>query len=131
MGALGLRSNEKVKVYYNKVTLGNRETGHIVHLGCPSIELPWRQATEYAEKKMDSKEWTVYLIPALNSLKTTIEEEEEAEEEIRTIKCSCGNEEEEQGNDELLDQFLFAGKDEFYTYYLCNECMEEVKSKII
>jgi len=119
-----LGTNEKVTIYYNKVTIGDRSSGHIVHIGCQSVDVPWRQATEYAEMKISSKEWDKYLIPALNSLETTYEDQApQDEEKVSYIECKCGNKEEVTGGPEELNEFIW----ETANYYVCTQCHNEVQ----
>ena len=105
-----LRTNQKVKVYYNNLTLGNKATGHIIHEGCPSVDIPWRQATEYSEKKISTKEWSQYLIPELNSVKCL--HEHEAEVEVKILRCPNGC------SKEAYDENKPEGTGMFRTIYL-------------
>lgn len=127
MGVMNLSPNEKVTVYYNNITIAGRESGHIVHVGCPYEKLPWREATEYAEKKIDSGEWSEYLIPALNSIKTTFEDQDDLNtEEDLSIVCKCGNTEKMEGGPEELTKFYWEVKN----YFICGECHSEVQVEL-
>lgn len=128
-GQTGLGQHEQVTIYYDLVNVEQKP--YRIFAGCPSVKMKWREAVEYADKKISSGEWKSYVIPALTGAECIFSEEEveigEEEKEKRYIECPCGNAEEEQENDSMLDQFLYSGADEFFTYYVCGECMNEVK----
>lgn len=121
--------NQKVTIYYNNLTLGDRTNGHRVHENCPSVDVPWRQATEYAEKKISSKGWSVYLIPELNSLHCTFEGKDTQEEEKEYITCpnQCSKEELDEDNYEGTGMFkpYFLNGVSSRPEYICNICMSD------
>lgn len=63
--------NQKVTIYYNEVDIANKP--YRVEFGCPSVTISWREATEYAEKKITDGEWSQYLIPELTGVETIFE----------------------------------------------------------
>lgn len=105
-----LSANQKVTVYYDSITLGDKTTGHIIHEGCPSVKIPWRQATEYSEKKISTKEWSQYLIPELNSIKCR--HEHEVDEDQKMLRCPNGC------SEEAYDEDNPEGTGMFRTIYL-------------
>tara|TARA_R110001606_G_scaffold203594_3_gene351689 strand:- start:1668 stop:2063 length:396 start_codon:yes stop_codon:yes gene_type:complete len=125
-----LGSNQKVEIFYNQVDISKKV--YKVLANCPSVKVPWRQAVEYADKKISDKEWTEYLIPELTGAKVIFEEESITEGEImRKIICTCGNEE-EMDIDIPRDhsrEFIHSMNDgEGEAFYICTQCHNEVKS---
>jgi len=121
-----LERNQKVTIYYDRITLGGRENGHIIHSGCPSVKVPWKESIEYAEKKIDSKAWSVYIIPELNSLTCHFPDEEGAEYETEFIKCpnKCSEEEFSDDDYEGTGMFtpIFLNGRLSRPEYICNIC---------
>jgi hypothetical protein len=81
--------NQRVTIYYNDLTLGYKSSGHRIHENCPSVDVPWKQANEYAEKKISNKEWSVYLIPEFNSIACYHEGQDPVDEQ-KTLQCPNG-----------------------------------------
>lgn len=102
-----LGKNQKVTVYYNDITLGDKTTGHTIHMGCPSVRIPWRQAVEYADKKISTGEWSQYIIPDLNSIKCYFAGEDDYEEDKKMITCpnKCSQEIYDEDNPEGTGMF--------------------------
>ncbi len=124
MGNFNLGTNERVKIYYNDLLIGDKE--HIIYPNCPFLELPWRQSVEYAEKKISSKEWSAYIIPALSGTKVTFGEEEYQPHEENLLKCPCGNNEEIEGGPEELTKFYHSGG----SHFICAECHKEIDYQV-
>lgn len=74
-----MKTNQKVTIYFNDVDINSKP--YRVFEGCQSVVLSWKEATEYAEKKISEGEWSQYLIPALTSVETIIEGESDLSEE--------------------------------------------------
>ncbi len=119
-----MTANQKVTVYYNDIDIS--EKPYRIHAGCPSVELPWREATETAEKKIDSEEWSQYLIPTLTGAKVINEgQSDDSGEKVSQIECeACGNKEEVISGPEELDNFFHTGGNNF----ICSVCYQECKS---
>lgn len=127
---MALGSNQKVAIYYNQVDISGKI--YKVFPDCPKVEVPWRQATEYAEKKVSDKEWSQYLIPELTGAKVIFEGESiNGGEIVRKIVCTCGNEEEmdiDTRRDESKEFIHSLNDGEGEAYYICVQCHNEVKS---
>ena len=63
--------NHKVTIYFNNIDIENKP--YRVFEGCPSVTIAFKDAIEYAEKKIDSGEWSQYLIPELTGAETIID----------------------------------------------------------
>jgi hypothetical protein len=130
-GKLGLAPTDKVTIYYDLINL--ETTPYQIFAGCPSEQMKWREAVEFADKKISSGEWKSYVIPALTGTECIFLEEDAEilqEEEENLIVCECGNQEEYKGNDMLTDEFTYMGTNSVVMYFMCNHCMKDVEFKI-
>jgi hypothetical protein len=120
-----MKTKKTVTIYFDKVDISQKP--YRVLIGCESIEKTWKEATEYAEKKISDKEWSEYLIPELTSVETIIEgESKEDQETLPYIDCICGNKETIEEGPEETNNFFHSGGNNF----ICSECYNEVKSNI-
>ncbi len=127
-----ISGNRPVRIYYDMLEI-NGDVCCILP-GCPFIEMPWRQATEAAEKNISENKWKKYIIPDLTGKKVEYLGDENHQEDVIQLKCSCGNYEELKPDEDLRNthQFIFSSmvsgsQDE--AYYICLECLNEIKSQ--
>jgi len=53
---------ERVVIFYNDVFVS--EKPYEIYAGCPSVYVPIDKALEYAEAKIENRQWDAYCIPA-------------------------------------------------------------------
>jgi len=125
-----MTENQTVTIYYNGVDVSEKPDK--VLPDCNFVNQPRKEATEYAEKKLSNNEWSSYLIPELTSVETIIEgESDHPQQESLSVSCKCGNSEEVSIEDlDDVRKFVFSVIMFENAYYLCTECMEEVKINI-
>lgn len=132
-GAVKLSPLDKVEIYFNDIIIGNGEIRILE--GCKSISMRWKESVEFADRKVSTGEWNSYVIPALTGSKVIFSDGEYHTKENGNgkdyVKCpNCGNEEEDLGNDFLMDSFTYTGTEDNTVHYMCNECLTEVEHKI-
>lgn len=54
-----------VTIFYNELNLS--ETPYLIHPNCPSVNVRFEGAEDFAKKQVESGVWTSYLIPDLTT----------------------------------------------------------------